>query len=76
MWDKVRLAFYGTGGVTLAAMLIAAGGAGTFDPATGWFTPHPFNVYDLVAALPGAVAAVTSPFLAMVALVNGWGKRP
>jgi hypothetical protein len=67
---KARLTTYLTGAAGFAGLALAGFGLAEFDHATGMIDIAPFNVYALVAALPGALATI----IASLALVKGWGK--
>lgn len=71
MWTKARLAFYVGAALAGLAFVAASMGWGTYDPATGDFDLHPFNVYWLAGIVAGPVASA----LAAVAVALGWGAR-
>lgn len=62
-------------GLVYLACLVASGlamaGMADFDPGTGAFDLHPFNVYAAAAGISGVVASA----LASLALIRGWGRR-
>jgi hypothetical protein len=67
---KARQTTYLTGFVGFLGLALAGYGLADFDAATGMIDFAPFNVYALVAAIPGAISTV----LASLALLKGWGK--
>lgn len=69
MWTKARLTTYIGAALAGLAFLAAIMGAGKYDPATGMFDLHPFNVYWLAGIIAGPVAS----FLAAVAVALKWG---
>jgi hypothetical protein len=71
MWSKARLTAYIGAALAGLAFLAAVAGAGTYDPSTGTFDLHPFNVYWIA----GIIAGPLSSALATVALWMGWGTR-
>ena len=71
MWSKVRLTGYIGAAFAGLAFLGAVLGLGDYDPATGMFDLHAFNVYWLAGVVAGPVASG----LAAIALALGWGKN-
>lgn len=67
---KARQTTYLTGFVGFLGLALAGYGLAEFDPATGMIDFAPFNIYALIAAVPGAA----STLLASMALLKGWGK--
>ena len=65
---KARLTTYLTGAAGFAGLIAAGLGWAEFDHATGMIDFAPFNVYALVAAIPGIVATVLAP----LALLKRW----
>jgi hypothetical protein len=69
--SKLRLFAYLVGaGLSIAAAMAASAGLGTYDPATGYFDPHPIPVEALATLI---VTGLTNA-LAALALWRGWGK--
>lgn len=68
---KTRGTAYATGILVGLASLLKLMGLAEFDPSTGMFDPHPFSIYVLV----GLLTPVCTGFLALVALVKGWGRK-
>lgn len=57
MWDKARLTAYIGAALAGGAFILAMVGAGTYDPATGYFDLHPFNVWWLASIIAGPLAS-------------------
>lgn len=68
---KARLTIYIGAALAGLAFLAATLGAGTYDPATGMFDLHPFDVWWLAGIIAGPVSSV----LAAVAVALGWGGK-
>ena len=71
MWDKARLTAYIGAALAGLAFLATVAGAGTYDPSTGNFDLHPFNVYWIAGIIAGPLSSV----LATLALWMGWGGK-
>lgn len=68
---KTRGTAYATAILVGLASLAKLMGVADFDPTTGMFDPHPFSIYLLV----GLVTPLPAAFLALLALVKGWGRK-
>lgn len=71
MWTTARLTTYIGAALAGLAFIAAVMGAGEYDPSTGMFDLHPFNVYWLAGVIAGPVASV----MAAIAVALGWGGK-
>lgn len=64
--STARLTAYIGAALAGGAFILAMVGAGTYDPATGYFDLHPFNIWWLAGIIAGplgsAMAAVVLAF--------------
>lgn len=67
-WTIVRLLTYLAG---LVASGLALYGLADFDPATGVFDLHSFNLYELLGAASGVITSA----LASLAVWRKWGGK-
>ena len=71
MLTKARLTIYIGAALAGLAFIAATLGAGTYDPTSGMFDLHPFNVWWVAGIIAGPVASV----MAAIAVAFGWGGK-